>query len=313
MSPHFSIASVPGDLNGDRYVKLDDSIIGLRVVTARNSYSSINLDSDVNQDGRVGIEEVIYVLQVVAGIRNSTTCSVGFWYDWSCYSLELLSSWGIGNREQEYFHNDKDRDWYIDQADTGIHSDNNCGPSSVTMAAKWYDSTFDKTAEDARNMYRPEGGWWYTSDIINYLNYYNIQNDLSSYQNTQQIAELLNQGCILILCIDTSFIRFNGNSEERTDRFYSYGGGHFLVVKGSRKVDDNLYFEVYDPNNWHAIYNDNTEKGKNRHYRAYDLSQSINNWWNYLIVIYPIGGGGRDLDIWIDKVNPKEIIHMRGK
>lgn len=100
-----------------------------------------------------------------------------FWYDWDYRSqTPYLAAWGFGALENDYRHLDKPYEWYIDQADTGAASGNNCGPSSVTMAIQWYDRTFSKTAEDARNWsYGWRGnGWWYTSDIINYLNLYGV-------------------------------------------------------------------------------------------------------------------------------------------
>lgn len=108
-----------------------------------------------------------------------------FWYDWSYYYEEpTLAAWGLGSPLHTYAHSDRAYEWFIDQADTGPDAGNNCGPSSVTMAIKWYDPSFSQTAEDARNTY-PEGhGWWYTSDIINYLNLYSIPNTTSYFTGT---------------------------------------------------------------------------------------------------------------------------------
>ncbi|MCP4346012.1 MAG: hypothetical protein GY795_10865 [Desulfobacterales bacterium] len=309
--PLISNGYVAGDINGNNEVDINDAIIGLKISTNSLYSQYISLNADVNGDNNIGIEEVVYVLQVISELRQNI-CAKGFWYDWLCYPSEFLPDWGLGNTEQEYYHNDRNYDWYIDQADTGTHSNDNCGPSSVTMAAKWYDKTFDKTTEDARAMYRPEGGWWYTTDIINYLNHYSIQNKTSLFENSEQLAEIIKQGCIIILCLDTSYIRQNYSSEERVDRFYFYSGGHFLIVKGSRKIDNELFFEVYDPNNWHKTYDDDTEKGENRHYRAEDIYQAVSEWWNYFIAVYPATGGG-DTDKWLHEVDPDKTGHMWGK
>ena len=206
-------------------------------------------------------------------------------YDGKVYSADSLVSWGMGKSEKEYYHNDKDYNWYIDQANTGPASGNNCGPSSVTMAAKWYDKNFNKTAEDARNMYPNDNGWWYTNNIIDYLNHYSIPNSTLRFNDYTQLENIVKDGNIVILCISTAYLNLNSNSKQRVDRFYGYAGGHFFVVKGVRKVDNETYFEVYDPNNWNAKYSDNSPKGKNRHYRSGDISAAISNWWNYLIVI----------------------------
>ncbi len=241
-----------------------------------------------------------------------------FWYDWA-YRCQapFLAAWGLGSLETDYRHSDKPYDWYIDQADTGAASGNNCGPSSVTMAIRWYDASFSKTAEDARNWshnWRGDG-WWYTSDIINYLNLHAIPNITSAFTGADQLSALISEGKLLILCISTAYLAQNTRAEERVGRFYSYASGHFLVVKGSRTVSGSLLLEVYDPNNWHAAYADGTPKGRNRHLRASEVAAAIQNWWNYVIVVPPAGGGGiREMaPAWIDPVDPKAITHAWGR
>ncbi len=112
-----------------------------------------------------------------------------FWYDWCYYREEpFLADWGLGAPQFGYAHLDRAYEWYIDQADTGSSSENNCGPSSVTMALKWYDQAFSKTAEDARKTYPRDGGWWYTSDIINYLRLYLVPPTTSGFTGTDQLV-----------------------------------------------------------------------------------------------------------------------------
>ncbi len=57
-----------GDLDGDGYVTLADAIIVLRIIAGINPPAF--LFTDVNSDNRIGTEEVIYVLQFVAGLRQ---------------------------------------------------------------------------------------------------------------------------------------------------------------------------------------------------------------------------------------------------
>ena len=212
-------------------------------------------------------------------------CTDGIWYDWSCYSTDKLSEWGFGSTQSAYVTCDKDYDWYIDQEDTGPASGNNCGPSSVTMACQWYDEDFSYTAEDARNVYPLNNGWWSTNEITKYLDLRSVPQTIYQYEDTDQIIDLLDDGNIMIACLNMGKITYNNTSAYRVDRFYSYSSGHFLVIKGARTVDGQVYVEVYDPNNWHTYYSDGSEKGKNRHYRADDLSNAISQWWNYLIVV----------------------------
>lgn len=234
----------------------------------------------------------VFVFLFISGCKNKDNPvepdnpgSTDIMYDGKVYSADSLTAWGMGKSETEYYHNDKDYNWYIDQGNTGPASGNNCGPTSVTMAAKWYNKDFSKTAEDARNMYPNDNGWWYTNNIIDYLNYYKIPNTTLRFNDYTQLESIIKDGNIAILCISTAYFKFNGNSRQRVDRFYSYASGHFFVVKGVRKVDNETYFEVYDPNNWNAKYSDNSPKGKNRHYRASEISEAVTNWWDYMIVI----------------------------
>ncbi len=238
-----------------------------------------------------------------------------FWYDWGYYyQVPLLGDWGLGAPQSAYVHHDRGYEWYIDQADTGIYANNNCGPSSVTMAIKWFNQNFNRTAEDARNTYPEGGGWWYTSDIINYLNRYSVPNTTSGFTGADQLSALLSQNNLIILCISTAYLTRDYVAEHRVGRFYNFAGGHFLVVKGCRVTNGGLFFEVYDPNNWHAVYLDSTPKGRNRHLAASDLASAIANWWNYLIVVHPPSGGGRGTgsSVWLKPVDPAHIVHMRG-
>ncbi len=60
---------IPGDVSGDNKVQLDDAILALKVLAGlRPEICSACISSgvDVNGDSRIGIEEVIYVLQKIA-------------------------------------------------------------------------------------------------------------------------------------------------------------------------------------------------------------------------------------------------------
>jgi hypothetical protein len=173
----------------------------------------------------------------------------------------------------------------------------NCGPTSTTMAAKWSDQTFSKTPSDARAAYRSGGGWWYTGDIDNYLKDNNIQHYFNNLGNSetgtgQVIKSKIDGGNIVILCLDMYYIAAESNNMQRIDRFYyvnATGWGHFIVVKGYKIVDDQIWFEVYDPYSFGVRYTDGTIKGKNRYYRSRDIFNATSIWWNYTIVIAPKG------------------------
>jgi len=47
---------------------LADAILALQVVAGLNP-ADVNIGADVNNDEKIGLEEVIYILQKVAGLR----------------------------------------------------------------------------------------------------------------------------------------------------------------------------------------------------------------------------------------------------
>lgn len=57
----------PGDVNGNGVVDLTDAVLALKVM-AGISVSGITYKADVNDDLRIGMEEVVYILRYVAGL-----------------------------------------------------------------------------------------------------------------------------------------------------------------------------------------------------------------------------------------------------
>jgi hypothetical protein len=154
------------------------------------------------------------------------------------------------------------------------------------MAIKWAQKDFKKTASDARDTYRSNGGWWYTSDIIKYLHDHEV-NAITTHLNSFNLNKNLDEGSIAILCLDMHLIRSESNAQHRIDKYYRTNpeAGHFIVVKGYRKTDTDNYYEIYDPNSWGAKYADNSMKGINRYYRESDILKSCQSWWNYAIIV----------------------------
>jgi putative cofactor-binding repeat protein len=58
-----------GDIDGSLAVDLTDAILALQVMAGIQPSATIFLEADVNYDGRVGLEEAIYIMQRVAGVR----------------------------------------------------------------------------------------------------------------------------------------------------------------------------------------------------------------------------------------------------
>jgi hypothetical protein len=58
-----------GDVDGDLDTNLVDVVLTLQILASITPSSTVNMAADVNADGKIGLEELIYVLQVVAEYR----------------------------------------------------------------------------------------------------------------------------------------------------------------------------------------------------------------------------------------------------
>jgi hypothetical protein len=200
---------------------------------------------------------------------------------------DFITGWGLEKLEK-VIRNDCNYEWYITQKNTGQHSGNNCGPASTVMAIKWSDKNFTGTPEQARQKYRPDGGWWYTNNIVDYLNLNQVFNGYIKLESDLQnlIAEI-DKGNIAILCIDASYITPNLQQPESHVGFpYKVGVdfGHFIVVKGYVKTVSDFYFEIYDPYSFKS-FSDGSWIGENRYYLIDDIKKAAGIWWNWAIII----------------------------
>jgi hypothetical protein len=226
--------------------------------------------------------------------------------------LTPVREYGLGRQLVKEASNSQKYEWYMDQGVTGIHSLLNCGPTSVTMAIKWAKEDFAPKPADARERYRPSGGWWYTNDILNYLNDYDINNWVISLSNNfHDIKGEIDDGNIVILCLDMHSIGYNAERRHHYDKFYETdapGWGHFIVIKGYKEVDNQTFYEAYDPYSLSRAYEDGSLKGRDRYYRASTLESAVKIWWNNAIIVSraPATGGRRG-------INVDEIVHMPGR
>lgn len=122
--------------------------------------------------------------------------------------LSELQIWGLGLNLQSSASNNRNYEWYYDQLNTGTFANSNCGPTSVTMAIKWFNPSFALSPVDARKYYRPNGAGWFTSDIINYLNDKGVYNKTITLDNTDRLREQIDLGNIAILCLDMYYITY---------------------------------------------------------------------------------------------------------
>ena len=61
-----ALFTIQGDVDGSGSVNLSDAILGLQIVDNITVQSDIHLESDVNDDNRIGLPESVHVLQQVA-------------------------------------------------------------------------------------------------------------------------------------------------------------------------------------------------------------------------------------------------------
>jgi hypothetical protein len=225
--------------------------------------------------------------------------------------FSIIRSYGLGKTLGNEVSNNVDYEWYLDQSNSGEHSLVNCGPSSVTMAIKWFDQNFTGSAQEARNMRRPGGGWWYTNDIIDYLNYHNVNNRTITLDQFSNVKAEIDEGNIIILCVDMYVVAAAKDLEHRVNKFYETGGvgwGHFIVIKGYKEVDGSILYETYDPYSFNRSYVNGALKGKDRYYSSNDLDVATNTWWDYAIVVeHSASEGGRK------GVDVSQIIHKPGQ
>jgi hypothetical protein len=201
--------------------------------------------------------------------------------------------WGLGGFIQDEVSHNRSYDWYIDQSQTGEWSDWNCAPSCVVMASHWREEDFPHFVEDARNLYHPTGGGWFTEDIDNCLSDFGIDHSiiqLSEYrvETAQILMDHLNNGCIIILAIDVYYMDMTLDPDIRVGKYYNsikHGTGHCILIKGYKQVDGQVYFETYDPVGYDYIYSDGSFMGKDRYYHADDIYTTIFASWNYAFVI----------------------------
>ena len=69
MGAYEYVQPAPGDINYDLTVDLSDAVAAMQILTGGNPAGDVNLNAGVNNDGKIGLEEVYYLLQSVAGLR----------------------------------------------------------------------------------------------------------------------------------------------------------------------------------------------------------------------------------------------------
>ncbi len=242
---------------------------------------------------------------------------------WRVEVESLIADYGLGNTLHAAANVDKGYTFYFDQYGSGTHQYLNCGPTVTTMTIKWGYPSFAGTPEQARSAIHPNGGWWYTNDIANYLvqNGVNITyadlKDISDREYADRLIDIIDKGYLATLCLDMFYVVKDADEDKRTNKFYTTNAkdwGHFVLVKGYKVVDGTVWLEVHDPYSIGKRYDsDNQYKGENRYYEAVELKKATDIWWPYTIAaisgIVPVLG----LRSALTPSQARTIVHQRGR
>jgi hypothetical protein len=70
------ISNIPGDVNGDKTVSIDDLILALQSCAGFDLVNTINLAADVDGDNHIGISEALYIFKKIAGVEEISSSSI---------------------------------------------------------------------------------------------------------------------------------------------------------------------------------------------------------------------------------------------
>lgn len=277
------------------YYKVSSDIKSGKEVLPKFKISSgakIYIDGEEQIDGRSTVDftqPVVYT--VISKNKKDTT-------EWlvTITNNDYTERWGLGMFLSKSHSSESLRagSWYKSQGNTGEYSDSNCGPACATMAAYWSDSTFAKTVEDARET-SVNIKSWFPSNIYNYLKMNNIPVENWHLKYPKEVngeaeffkdaGRLIDNNRLLVICLNMRYIKQCYGWEKRVGKHYNGNGGHFLVVKGYRVVDDKLYFEINDPAGSGDMYKDGTLKSQNRYFPASEIYQAITSHNRDIIIV----------------------------
>lgn len=153
----------------------------------------------------------------------------------------------------------------------------NCGPTSVAMAIQ-HSTSVSVPIRDIRAFIGKPNRYTYHSDLTRALTHWGVDYR-SNIVDAASIRAALSRGHIVVAALRMGAISpgvdVEGASADptlRTGRYSSFGGNHWIVVKGVSP--DGRYFVVYDGNVWSSPqnhtywYSDGTPKGLDRYYLA---------------------------------------------
>ncbi|MEJ6980706.1 hypothetical protein WG906_09615 [Pedobacter sp. P351] len=209
---------------------------------------------------------------------------------------------GLGNNLEADNRITRNYEWYFGKENSGKYSHINGGAACLAMAMKFSHRT-EFVSLDVQSLRDSENPEYFSMGVSNAnpFSTKNITNSLSKFavgwklvslsSSHAEIIDCIDKGYLVMLELNMSRVRYNPTPLEHTHRYYLLNtplSTQFIVVKGYKKVDGNLYFECYDPKASNDLYSDNLEiKGRNRYYIGTDIWDAVMSYggWRYAIVV----------------------------
>lgn len=196
--------------------------------------------------------------------------------------------WGLGLFLIEEKSNESVRPggWYVPQTNSGEFADINCGPACAVMAAHWANPAINLTVSNARkSIFMDKEIGWDAGKVFTFLhkNHIKVGRWVADYPFVMvakanfydQMKSLIDEGHIMIPVFNLKYIKHNMLYEQRTGNHYLGDGGHFVVIKGYKIVDNKMYLEIYDPATGGDRYKDGTLRSMNRYFLFDELYLAI--------------------------------------
>lgn len=272
---------------------------------SEGAWASVNEDEVVSGVTPVNFSSPV-TFKITAENGNRAYWNVGL------SNTDYTIAWGLGSwLTEEKSNNGTNPDgFYLEQQNSGEFSTQNCGPAVAAMAAIWSNYTIpvEITVEWARGVYPistvvANSITWYPADVKNFINFSHMNKEFAYLEEIPsekylgntieemkqkfpvQVKAHVDAGELVIVCLSMSYISQNESESlvTRVDKYYGGTMGHFLLIKGYKVVDGELFFECHDPWGLGLTYEDGTPVGANRYYRAEELALSGNH--NYYIVV----------------------------
>lgn len=177
--------------------------------------------------------------------------------------------------------NNKDYDYYYDQRLSGKHHVLNCVPTCTAMILKYLDPNSKDTSESLRNEYEIDGKGWNPDIFLDVLKKRNIKYIAFPHKNAEQtdmmVRRYIKNGYIAMFFSDMHKIYGVRNNPSKLGKSHNDPEvvRHTYIVKGYKYVDNELYYEIYDPDSGNIKDKSGQPIGKNRYYKASEVISSI--------------------------------------